>query len=101
MRVQFTKRGQETLNNMFGKITFESMYDYFIMNNLLVSCQSSIIKGDSCVSQRLEITHSIHKNVDADPSIDTRGVFLDVTKAFDKVWHDGLIYGIESKLLSF
>ena len=80
------------------------MYDYFIKNNLLVSCQSGFIKGDSCVSQLLEITHNTHQNPDANPSIDTRDVFLDMSKGFGKVWHAGLIfklrsYGIYSGLL--
>ena len=26
------------------------------------------------------------------PSLEVRGVFLDLSKAFDKVWHDGLLY---------
>ena len=62
------------------------------------------IKGDSCVNQLLAITHEIHKNLDANPSTDTIGVFIDMSKAFDKVWHNGLVskfqsYGIQSQLL--
>ena len=26
---------------------------------------------------------------DANPSVGTRGIFLDVSKAFDRVWHEG------------
>ena len=34
------------------------------------------------------------------PSIDTIGVFLDMSKVFDKVWHNGYAnYGIQSNLL--
>ena len=63
---------------------------------MLVSCQSGFIKGDSCVSQLVSITHSIHENLDANPSLDTKGIFLDMSKAFDKVWHEGLIYKLRS-----
>jgi len=28
--------------------------------------------------------------------MDTRGVFLDISQAFDKVWHDGLIFKLRS-----
>ena len=59
---------------------------------------------DSCVAQLLSISHEIYKSFDCSPSIDIRGVFLDISKAFDKVWHDGLIFklqtcGIDGKLL--
>ena len=89
---------------MFEKVLFDFLYDYFIQNQLLTPCQSGFIKGDSCVNQLLSITHDIHKNMDANPSIETIGVFLDMSKAFDKVWHSALIhklqsYGIQSKLL--
>ena len=89
------------LGKMFEKVLFD---EYFINNNLLTPCQSGFIKGDSCVNQLLAITHEIHKNLDANPSTDTIGVFLDMSKAFDKVWHNGLIcklqfYGIQSQLL--
>ena len=92
------------LSKIFEKIIFESLYIYIIKNNLLVNCQSGFIKGDSCVSQLLSITHTIHKNIDANLSLDTRGIFLDMSKAFGKVWHEGLFYklrsyGVQSKLI--
>ena len=60
--------------------------------------------GDSCVAQLLSITHEIYNSFDYNQSVDIRGVFLDISKAYDKVWHDGLIfklqtYGIDGKLL--
>ena len=50
------------------------------------------------------ITHEIYNSFDYNPSVDIRGVFLHISKAFDKVWHDGLIfklqmYDIDGKLL--
>ena len=93
------------LSKIFEKMIFNSLYLYFTENNLLVNCQSGFIKGDSCVSQLLSIVHSIHENLDSKPSLDTKGIFLDLSKAFDKVWHQGLIsklqsYGIEGNLLN-
>ena len=50
------------------------------------------IEEKKCVLQLISITHDIYKAFDADPSLEVRGVFLDLSKAFDKVWDDGLLY---------
>ena len=59
--------------------------------------------GDSCVNQLLSITHQISKSIDNGHEV--RSVFLEMSKAFDKVWHNGLIFklkqnGISGNLLS-
>ena len=80
------------------------MLKYFLDNNLITPKQSGFRPGDSCVNQFLSITNGIFTSID--DGLEVRGVFLDISKAFDKVWHDGLIYklkqnGIKDKLLSF
>ena len=89
---------------LFEKCLFDTIYSFFEDNNLFASCQSGFRKGDSCISQLLSITHDILTGFDSTPSLDTRGVFLDISKAFDRVWHEGLIfklkvYGISGSLL--
>ena len=45
---------------------------------------------DSCVNQLLAITHEIFEALDCNPPLEVRSVFLDISKAFDKVRHEGL-----------
>ena len=65
--------------------------------------QSGFKPGDSCINQLLSITHEIYESFDLE--LEARSVFLDTSKAFDKVWHDGIIYkltqnGISGNLLN-
>ena len=60
--------------------------------NLLNSNQSGFRPSDSCINQLLAITHEIFEAFDCNPSLEIRSVFLDISKAFDKVWHEGLLY---------
>ena len=70
---------------IFEKLIFNSLLDYLHRNDILSKNQSGFRSGDSCVSQLISITHEIYKAFDGNPSLETRGIFLDISKAFDKV----------------
>ena len=84
------------LGKVFEKIIYNSLFKHLHKNKLLSENQSGFRKGDSCVSQLISITHNIYKAFDGNPSLETRGVFLDISKAFDKVWHKGLLFKLKS-----
>ena len=92
-------------SKIYERLIFNSIFSYFITNNLFTKSQSGFYSGDSCISQLLSITYEIHKSFDCNPPLDERGTFLDISKAFDKVWYQGLIfklqtYSINGKLLN-
>ena len=71
------------------KITVQYLYFLFQTNSLLAPDQSGFKPGDSCINQLLSITHEIYSSFD--DGFEVRSVFLDISKAFDKVWHEGII----------
>ena len=80
------------------------MFGFFLNKGLISANQSGFKPGDSCINQLLSITHNICKSFD--DGYEVRGVFLDMSKTFDKVWQDGLIFkqqekGISRNLLKF
>ena len=59
----------------------------------MISENSGFKKNDSTVNQLIAITHEIYKAIDS--GHDVCVIFLDVSKAFDKVWHEGLIFKLK------
>ena len=70
--------------------------DFLEENNLLDSNQSDFWSNDSCESQFLSIVHDIYSSFNFHASLEVRSIFLDISEAFDRVWHEGLLYKIQS-----
>ena len=93
--VPIYKKGyQQTLKNYWPvlllSICGRILESFFIENKLISSNQSGFKPGDSCINQLLCITHEIYESFHV--GLEVRSVFLDISKAFNKVWHDGIIY---------
>ena len=92
-------------SKIFEKLIFDCIYDFLDQNCLLKANQSGFRPVDSSINQLIAITHNIFTAFDIKPSLEVRGIFLDLSKAFDRVWHKGLIHklkniGTDGNLLS-
>ena len=80
---------------IFERLLYDTMFNFFSKNNLLSPNQSGFRPRDSCINQLLSVNHEILSAFDT--GLEVRGIFLDISKAFDKVWHDGLIFKLREK----
>ena len=62
--------------------------------------QSGFRPGDSTINQLLFLVNEIHEAFDNPKCLEVRAVFLDISKAFDKVWHEGLIFKLKQNGIS-
>ena len=83
---------------IFERLIFNKTLGFFFENDLISQHQSSFNPEDSCINQLLSITHKIYQSFDE--GFDVRSVFLDIFKAFDKVWHDGIILKLKQNGIS-
>ena len=80
---------------LFEKLIFDEIYNHLVKSDLLTPNQSEFCPGDSMINQLLLVTHCICTAFEELPSRETRAVFLDISKAFDKVWYEGLLFKLE------
>ena len=62
--------------------------------------QSGFHPWDSTTNQLLYLVNEIHQAFEDPKSLEVRAVLLDISKAFDKVWHDGLIFKLKQNGVS-
>ena len=103
------KKGDKQLIKNYRPISLlpicGKVFEKIIFNNhLITKNQSGFRPGDSTTNQLIDLVNEIRHAFDRTTSLEVRAIFLDISKAFDKVWHDGLIFkmrqnGISGQLL--
>ena len=101
------KKGEKQLCNNYRPISLLSalgkvmeryvhkyVYNYLIQNKVFTPFQSGFIQGDSTTYQLINLYDSFCEAVDNGKEV--RVVFLDISKAFDRVWHRDLLHKLHS-----
>ena len=92
------------VGKIMERVVFKHVYNHLQLNKLIYQYQSGFLPKRSTVHQLLEIYNCILN------SLENREiscfVFCDFSRAFDKVWHRGLVhkmaaYGIKGDLLNW
>ncbi|KAK6174541.1 hypothetical protein SNE40_017797 [Patella caerulea] len=90
------------LGKVFEKCLHKYLNNFLIENETISPFQSGFKQNDSTIYQLIEINDYIAKALDDGHEI--KAVFCDVSRAFDRVWHKGLLnklyaVGIRDKFL--
>ena len=88
---------------MCESVIHQRLLNHCIENNIISERQAAYLKGDSTLSQLLYIEHQIRQSWGNSKIM--QAAFLDISPAFDKVWHNGLLaklsqIGIDGTLLN-
>ena len=74
------------------KCVFKYLFNHISDNDLLAKFQSGFQPGDGTVRQLVHIYHILSRALDEKRSV---LFFGDISKAFDRVWHQGLLHKLE------
>ena len=91
-------------DKVIERLIFKHLYNHLRDNNILSSLQSGFIPGDSTVNQLTYLYNVFCQALDSGKEV--RAVFCDISKAFDRVWHAGLLLklqaaGVTGKVLAW
>ena len=76
-------------DKVLERLVFIHLFNHLRDNNLLSSLQSGFLPGDSTVNQLTFLYNTFCQALDSGKEV--RAVFCDISKAFDRVWHAGLL----------
>jgi len=81
-------------DKLLEKLMFSRLISYLEGNNILYNYQFGFRKNHSTSLALIDVVDNIYENLDA--SLTVVGIYLDLTKAFDTVNHDILLYKLQN-----
>ena len=83
-----------TVGQILERIVHKHILNFFQKHHIITTLQSGFVPGDSTVNQLVDIYNTFCKALDDGKEV--RAIFCDISKAFDRVWHKGLIYKLKT-----
>ena len=77
------------MEKFLKKLSLTKFFEHQTVNKRLSDKLLHFRPGDSAINQLLSITHDIYNAFEHHH--DTPAVLLEISKAFDQVWHEGLL----------
>ena len=81
------------VGKLMERCVYKYMCNFFVSNDIIYQKQSGFLKGHSTVHQLIDIYHQVVSSLDSNQN--TCMVFCDISKAFDRVWHKGLLFKLQ------
>ena len=81
------------ISKVFEKVVFNHTYPYLIENNLLPPHNSGFRQNDSAINRIIAMLEGLYTGLDQHE--DSLFISLDISKAFDRVWHRGLLFKLK------
>ena len=82
-----------TMEKVFERAVYKHFFNHLRDMNFFTPFQSGFRPGDSTVNQLTFLYNTFCKALD--DGLEVRTVFFDISKAFDKVWHKGLLVKLQ------
>jgi hypothetical protein len=86
------------LGKVFERLIFQQIFNFLKDTQFLTPFQSGFLPGDSTINQLAYIYNTFCQAIDSGHEV--RVIFFDISKAFDRVWHKGLITKLKAVGLS-
>ncbi|GFW05223.1 probable RNA-directed DNA polymerase from transposon BS [Trichonephila clavipes] len=78
-----------SLSKAYGFVLLNRLNQHCIARNIIIPELHGFVTQCSTITQLLRITELIHRGYQNNQA--TGMFFVDIAKAFDKIWHDGLL----------